>query len=193
MALVLKRAADGDERLCARARRRRRSAGLRHRQPHYSVYAAEGDHFRPRHGDQRSFHRAAAQDRRRSRCPRASQTFPTLSFANGTRKIWVRGAAAMTLRDLYGAPWGTTGPASMRERGHAADRRIVMQPVGIGVIGCGNISSAYLKAATKVPDPQRSLRSPTSIPRPRKPAGRNLVFRRVRLTRCLPTRLSRSS
>ena len=25
--------------------------------------------------------------------------------------IWVRGAAAMTLRDLYGAPWGTTGPA----------------------------------------------------------------------------------
>jgi predicted NBD/HSP70 family sugar kinase len=27
---------------------------------------------------------------------------------------WVRGAAAMTLRDLYGAPWGTTGPASMR-------------------------------------------------------------------------------
>jgi predicted NBD/HSP70 family sugar kinase len=28
---------------------------------------------------------------------------------------WVRGAAAMTLSDLYGAPWGTTGPASMRE------------------------------------------------------------------------------
>ncbi len=25
--------------------------------------------------------------------------------------IWARGAAAMTLRDLYGAPWGTTGPA----------------------------------------------------------------------------------
>ena len=24
---------------------------------------------------------------------------------------WVRGAAAMTLRDLYGAPWGTTGPS----------------------------------------------------------------------------------
>jgi len=29
--------------------------------------------------------------------------------------IWVRGAAAMTLRDLYGAPWGTTGPAVIRE------------------------------------------------------------------------------
>jgi predicted NBD/HSP70 family sugar kinase len=28
--------------------------------------------------------------------------------------IWVRGAAAMTLRDLYGAPWGTTGPAPKR-------------------------------------------------------------------------------
>jgi predicted NBD/HSP70 family sugar kinase len=28
--------------------------------------------------------------------------------------IWGRGAAAMTLRDLYGAPWGTTGPAPNR-------------------------------------------------------------------------------
>jgi len=28
---------------------------------------------------------------------------------------WVRGAAAMTLRELYGAPWGTTGPAPVRE------------------------------------------------------------------------------
>jgi predicted NBD/HSP70 family sugar kinase len=25
--------------------------------------------------------------------------------------IWARGAAAMTLRELYGAPWNTTGPA----------------------------------------------------------------------------------
>ena len=29
--------------------------------------------------------------------------------------LWVRGAAAMTLRDLYGAPWGTTGPALARK------------------------------------------------------------------------------
>jgi predicted NBD/HSP70 family sugar kinase len=28
--------------------------------------------------------------------------------------IWARGAAAMTLRDLYGAPWNTTGPAQHR-------------------------------------------------------------------------------
>ena len=28
--------------------------------------------------------------------------------------IWARGAAAMTLRDLYGAPWNTTGPARHR-------------------------------------------------------------------------------
>ena len=27
---------------------------------------------------------------------------------------WARGAAAMTLRDLYGAPWNTTGPALHR-------------------------------------------------------------------------------
>jgi len=31
-----------------------------------------------------------------------------------TDDIWARGAAAMTLRDLYGAPWGTTGPAPHR-------------------------------------------------------------------------------
>jgi predicted NBD/HSP70 family sugar kinase len=34
-------------------------------------------------------------------------------------RIWVQGAAAMTLRDLYGAPWGTTGPAPLREIGPA--------------------------------------------------------------------------
>ena len=34
-----------------------------------------------------------------------------------SERIWVQGAAAMTLRDLYGAPWGTTGPAPIRERG----------------------------------------------------------------------------
>jgi predicted NBD/HSP70 family sugar kinase len=28
--------------------------------------------------------------------------------------IWARGAAAMTLRDLYGAPWSSTGPAPRR-------------------------------------------------------------------------------
>lgn len=28
--------------------------------------------------------------------------------------FWARGAAAMTLRDLYGAPWNTTGPARRR-------------------------------------------------------------------------------
>ncbi len=28
-----------------------------------------------------------------------------------SEQIWVQGAAAMTLRDLYGAAWGTTGPA----------------------------------------------------------------------------------
>jgi predicted NBD/HSP70 family sugar kinase len=27
---------------------------------------------------------------------------------------WARGAAALTLRDLYGAPWSTTGPAKRR-------------------------------------------------------------------------------
>jgi hypothetical protein len=33
--------------------------------------------------------------------------------ANGTTASGPR-AAAMTLRELYGAPWGTTGPAPLR-------------------------------------------------------------------------------
>jgi predicted NBD/HSP70 family sugar kinase len=36
-----------------------------------------------------------------------------------SERAWVQGAAAMTLRDLYGAPWGTTGPAAIRESGVA--------------------------------------------------------------------------
>ena len=55
----------------------------------------------------------------------------------------------MTLRDLYGAPWGTTGPA--RRRGRSATGGDPMKRVGIGVIGCGNISAAYLKAAQQFP------------------------------------------
>jgi len=35
--------------------------------------------------------------------------------------LWVRGAAAMTLRDLYGAPWGTTGPAPARDTNAAEE------------------------------------------------------------------------
>jgi predicted NBD/HSP70 family sugar kinase len=34
-----------------------------------------------------------------------------------SERTWVQGAAAMTLRELYGAPWGTTGPAAVRELG----------------------------------------------------------------------------
>ena len=65
--------------------------------------------------------------------------------------IWGRGAAAMTLRDLYGAPWGTTGPARDPERLGRDARRPRLRPVGVGIIGCGNISPAYLKAARKFP------------------------------------------
>jgi predicted NBD/HSP70 family sugar kinase len=33
---------------------------------------------------------------------------------NWGQDMWARGAAAMTLRDLYGAPWNTTGPVMHR-------------------------------------------------------------------------------
>ena len=63
--------------------------------------------------------------------------------------IWARGAAAMTLRELYGAPWGTTGPAPLRALARIEGRG--MKRVSVGVIGCGNISAAYLKAAKTFP------------------------------------------
>ena len=65
--------------------------------------------------------------------------------------IWARGAAAMTLRELYGAPWGTTGPAPMRMACAQDSERRSMKRVSVGVIGCGNISAAYLKAAKIFP------------------------------------------
>jgi predicted NBD/HSP70 family sugar kinase len=41
----------------------------------------------------------------------------TIVVLEWSERIWVQGAAAMTLRDLYGAPWGTTGPAPIAEIG----------------------------------------------------------------------------
>jgi predicted NBD/HSP70 family sugar kinase len=35
---------------------------------------------------------------------------------------WARGAAAAALLELYGAPWGTTGPARPRNAKHVRDR-----------------------------------------------------------------------
>jgi predicted dehydrogenase len=64
---------------------------------------------------------------------------------------WARGAAALTLRDLYGAPWGTTGPAKKRCRQWKRDKGVNMERLGIGIIVCGNISEAYLKAASYFP------------------------------------------
>jgi len=53
---------------------------------------------------------------------KAASTFPILDIRavadivvhRWDDDMWARGAAAMTLRDLYGAPWGTTGPAQRR-------------------------------------------------------------------------------
>ena len=39
---------------------------------------------------------------------------PELAVHRWSEDSWARGAAALTLRDLYGAPWNTTGPARAR-------------------------------------------------------------------------------
>ena len=86
------------------------------------------------------------------RCCRASLSdVAEIVVREWSEGIWVRGAAAMTLRDLYGAPWGTTGPRPFARRWRRADRSPAMKRVGVGVIGCGNISAAYLKAAKFFP------------------------------------------
>ena len=46
---------------------------------------------------------------------------------------------------------GNDGAGADSRSAGGASRRIVMKPVGIGVIGCGNISSAYLTAAKAFP------------------------------------------
>jgi len=58
----------------------------------------------------------------------------------------------MTLRDLYGAPRSTTGLPGRNDEDRKSDgRKRTVERVGIGLIGCGNISSAYLKAAKLFP------------------------------------------
>ena len=52
-----------------------------------------------------------------------------------------------------------------------------MEPVGIGIIGCGNISAAYLKARQDFPDPRRPWR------RRRRPDGRGSARAGVRRRR----------
>lgn len=50
----------------------------------------------------------------RQRTPEGLGDVTELVHQNWGQDMWARGAAAMTLRDLYGAPWNTTGPAMHR-------------------------------------------------------------------------------
>ena len=83
MALLLQRAAEGDATLHRHACGRRRGVGLRHRQSHHAVRAAQGDHFRPGDGGQRTFHRAPAKNRRRALAAEPRRRRPTSSCGNG--------------------------------------------------------------------------------------------------------------
>jgi predicted NBD/HSP70 family sugar kinase len=46
--------------------------------------------------------------------PQGHAPIPELAVHRWSEDSWARGAAALTLRDLYGAPWNTTGPARAR-------------------------------------------------------------------------------
>ncbi|WP_419757712.1 ROK family protein [Acidisoma sp.] len=46
--------------------------------------------------------------------PQGYAPVPELAVHRWSEDSWARGAAALTLRDLYGAPWNTTGPARAR-------------------------------------------------------------------------------
>ena len=68
-----------------------------------------------------------------------------------------------------------------------------MKRVGVGVIGCGNISAAYLKAAKIFPASRHRRAGRRQSRRRRSARRRNSAFPRGRSRRCWPTRRSRSS
>ena len=97
----------------------------------------------------------------------------------------------MTLRDLYGAPWGTTGPAPIREpqarlreirdeTGRNRRHRLRQHQLGLSQRG------------EEIPDPRHRRPVGRSIPRPPRRARPNSAFRRAPSTRFSPTRPSRS-
>ena len=61
---------------------------------------------------------------------------------------WARGAAALTLRDLYGAPLGNDRTSQEALPPMESDKGVNMERLGIGIIGCGNISEAYHYSCT---------------------------------------------
>lgn len=50
----------------------------------------------------------------RSATPDTLADIATVVVHESSDEVWARGAAALALRDLYGAPWNTTGPARRR-------------------------------------------------------------------------------
>ena len=75
---------------------------------------------------------------------------------------WVRGAAAMTLSDLYGAPWGTDRTRASSGAAASANGELLMNCVGVGVIGCGEHQRRLSDRGEELSDPRhcRAFRTP---------------------------------
>ena len=82
----------------------RRGARFRHRQSDYAVRPAQGDHLRPRDGDTASIFIGPLRETVAALLPPSLADVSEIVVREWSDGIWVRGAAAMTLRDLYGAP-----------------------------------------------------------------------------------------
>ena len=127
---------------------------------------------------------AAAEPRRRRRDRRARME---------RRHLGARRGGDDAARSLWRALGHDRPGARSRAQPRPREEETAMKRVGIGIIGCGNISAAYLKAAKKFPDPRHRRARRRSIPRPPRRARPSSACPRARSRRCSPTPQSRSS
>lgn len=111
MAMIAAAAARGDARILALLRRAGEALGFAVANlvqlfaPRMVVLAGEAFSSGP-------FLLDALRARMAELLPADYEPLPDLVVHRWSEDSWARGAAALTLRDLYGAPWNTTGPAT---------------------------------------------------------------------------------
>ncbi len=128
----------------------RRRARLRHRQPHHPFRPAQGD---PRRGDglgRRALARPAARRRRALHAAEPCRHLRDRRPRLGRHDLGARCRRHDPARPLWRALEHDRPGAAATQRLKNSEGEDV-EPIGIGIIGCGNISGAYLKAARFFP------------------------------------------
>ena len=95
----------GDARIARIFEEAGRALGIADRKPDHAVRAAEGHSRRIGPPGGRSPPRAVARCGRKPQRPKTIAGVTEIVVHESGDDTWARGAAALTLRDLYGAPW----------------------------------------------------------------------------------------